>query len=65
MGIFISMGTRGRPPKAPEERRTDEMKIPLSEAEKQQIQSAAASGGDKPVTWARNALLRAAKRRLK
>jgi hypothetical protein len=65
MGIFIGMGNRGRPPKAPEERRTEDMKIPLSEAEKQQIQAAAESGGEKPVTWARNALLRAAKRRIK
>ena len=55
---------RGRPPKAPEDRRTDEIKIPLSEAEKQQIQSAAESDDAKPVTWARDVLLRAAKRRL-
>lgn len=55
---------RGRPPKAPEDRRTEDIKIPLSEAEKQQIQSAAESDDAKPVTWARNVLLRAAKRRL-
>lgn len=64
MGIFNSMKTnRGRPPKAPEDRRTLDMKIPLTEAEKQQLQDAAESSGEKPVTWAREALLRAAKRR--
>lgn len=41
------------------------MKIPLTEAEKQQIQAAAEADGEKPVTWARNALLRSAKRRIK
>jgi len=55
---------RGRPPKAPEDRRTEDIKIPLSEAEKQQIQAAAESDDTKPVTWAREVLLRAAKRRL-
>ena len=54
---------RGRPPKAPEDRRTDSMLIPLTDAEKQQIVSAAESDEAKPVTWARDVLLRAAKRR--
>lgn len=66
MGIFMGMEPkRGRPPKSPEERRTDDMKIPLSEAEKRQIVSAAESDDAKPVTWAREVLLRAAKRRSK
>jgi hypothetical protein len=67
MGIFTGMGKNnmGRPPKAPEERRTADMKIPLTEAEKQQIQAAAESDEAKPVTWARDVLLRAAKRRSK
>jgi hypothetical protein len=59
------MGKMGRPPKPAAERRTDEMKIPLSGAEKRQIQSAAEADDEKPVTWARNALLRAARRRIK
>jgi hypothetical protein len=59
------MGKMGRPPKPAAERRTDDMKIPLSAAEKRQIQAAAEVGDEKPVTWARNALLRAAKRRIK
>jgi hypothetical protein len=41
------------------------MKIPLTEAEKQQIVEAAESDDAKPVTWAREVLLRAAKRRAK
>ena len=54
----------GRPPKAPEERRTADMKIPLSEAEKDLIKSAAETDDTKPVTWARDLLIRAAKRRV-
>jgi uncharacterized protein (DUF1778 family) len=60
MGIFKDM--RGRPPKQPEERKTANMKIPLTDEEKNLIQSAADADEAKPVTWARNILLRAAKR---
>ena len=64
MGIFIFMETqRGRPPKAPEERRTESMKLPLSADEKKAIERAAGADDAKPVTWARDVLLRAAKRR--
>lgn len=55
----------GRPPKSPEDRRTDDMKIPLTITEKQAIRDAAKSDEAKPVTWARDVLLRAAKRRKK
>jgi len=41
------------------------MKIPLTEAEKATIQEAADADGMKPVTWVREAALRAAKRRVK
>lgn len=62
--IFKDMETnRGRPPKKPGERKTAAMLIPMTEAEKQQIQDAAESDEAKPVTWAREVLLRAAKRR--
>ena len=57
--------SRGRPPKAPEDRKTDEIKIPLTPTEKGLIRSAAQSDDAKPVTWARDILLRAAKRRVK
>lgn len=56
---------RGRPKKKPADRRTSKMEIPLTEAEKEQITAAAESRDEKPVTWARGALLKAAKRRLK
>ncbi len=55
---------RGRPPKPPAERKTDNMKIPLTAEEKESIERAAQAGNDKPVTWARDVLLRAAKRRI-
>lgn len=38
------------------------MKLPLSESEKVEIQAAAEAVGAKPVTWAREILLKAAKR---
>jgi hypothetical protein len=63
MGIFIGMETRGRPPKAPEDRRTESMKLPLTSDEKAAIERAAESDDAKPVTWARDVLLRAARRR--
>jgi len=40
------------------------MKIPLNESERQVIEDAAQADEAKPVTWARETLLRAAKRRL-
>ncbi len=61
MGIFNAM--RGRPPKEPEERKTASMKIPLADDEKGLIEKAAQADGAKPVTWARDTLLKAAKRR--
>jgi hypothetical protein len=56
------MAERGRPQKQPSERKTASMKIPLTEQEKEAITQAALSGDAKPVTWARDILLRAAKR---
>jgi hypothetical protein len=61
MGIFSSM--MGRPPKAPKDRRTDSMKIPLTSAEKRSIEQAAQTDDAKPVTWARDVLMRAVARR--
>jgi hypothetical protein len=56
---------RGRPPKPPDERKTDSMKIPLADSEKELIERAARTDDVKPVTWARTILLSAAKRRIK
>ncbi|MCA9125017.1 MAG: hypothetical protein H6822_19735 [Planctomycetaceae bacterium] len=56
---------RGRPPKDPEDRKTANMKLPMTEAEKELIRLAAEADDAKPVTWARDLLLKAAKRRVK
>ncbi len=53
-----------RPKKTPEDRRTERVDIPVTVAEKKQIQDAAGIDGAKPVTWARDTLLRSAKRKL-
>jgi len=55
--------SRGRPPKAPEDRRTNGLRIPLTDVEREIVENAAQGDGEKPITWAREALLRAAKRR--
>jgi hypothetical protein len=60
MGIITIMA---RPKKPPEERKTASMKIPLADDEKGLIQAAARATSEKPVTWAREVLLRAAKRK--
>lgn len=51
-----------RPPKNPEDRKDTSIRIPMTEAEKAAIHEAAESKGEKPITWAREVLLRAAKR---
>jgi hypothetical protein len=63
--IFMGMimGMRGRPPKEPDERKTASMKVPLTQSEKELIKIAAKADQTKPVSWARDVLLRAAKRR--
>jgi len=57
------MAERGRPPKPEAERKTANMKIPLTDDEKEAIERAARDRDEKPVTWARTVLLRAAKRK--
>ena len=51
---------RGRPPKPPEERKTAELRIRLTGAQREQLDAAA--DGD-TSTWARELLLKAAKRK--
>ena len=63
MGKNSPMRT-GRPPKAPEDRRDADVKIPLTEAEKAMIWEAANIDDVKPVTWTRKIVLEAAKRRI-
>jgi hypothetical protein len=50
----------GRPPKAPEFKRSTPLKIMLTEGEREDIDRAA--GGNEVSGWAREILLRAAKR---
>jgi hypothetical protein len=52
---------RGRPPKKPNERQATVLQIGLTATEASLIERAA--GDAKPVSWARETLLRAAKRR--
>jgi hypothetical protein len=51
---------RGRPPKPPEDRKAAELRIRLTEAQRAALDAAA---GQDTSTWAREVLLRAAKRR--
>lgn len=60
---ILNFMTRGRPPKRPSDRRTDSMKIPLTAAEKKFIEAAAHADDARPVTWVRETLMRAARRR--
>lgn len=53
---------RGRPPKQPDERQATVLQIGLTADEAAQIEKAAASKDAKPVAWARDVLLRTAKR---
>jgi hypothetical protein len=53
---------RGRPPLPPEERKAAELRIRLTEAQRALLDEAA---GQDTSTWAREVLLRAAKRRSK
>ena len=50
-----------RPKKKPEDRRTEALNIPLTKAEKETLKAAA----EKHVTWARDVLLKAARRKAK
>ena len=49
---------RGRPPKPPEERRTDELRIRLTERERAELDRVA---GGNTSTWARQLLLKVAR----
>ena len=51
---------RGRPPKPDADRKSAELRIRLTEEERETLDNAA---GEKTSTWARDVLLRAAKRK--
>jgi hypothetical protein len=52
---------QGRPPKSPEERRTAELRIRLTEAERELIDAICGRGAS---TWARDVILRAARAKI-
>ena len=53
----------GRPPKRPEDRRTEMFTIPLTSAEFEEVKAAATSAKQKWAAWARELILRAARRK--
>jgi hypothetical protein len=57
---MVKQSKMGRPPKAPDERKAAELRIRLTEAQRAELDAAA---GQDTSTWARDVLLRAAKRR--
>ena len=58
---MVSKAKMGRPVKAPEDRQTNILRICLTDAEREVLDEAA---GSQTSTWARETLLRAAKRRI-
>jgi len=52
-----------RPKKAPKDRKTVSMRIPMTADEHRAIEAGAIAAGQKPVTFVREAALRAAQRR--
>ena len=61
VAIIIRMAKeRGRPPKPDDERKAAELRIRLTEAERAELDGAA---GGKTSTWARDVLLKTARRR--
>ncbi|HEY3964088.1 MAG TPA: hypothetical protein VGM05_05995 [Planctomycetaceae bacterium] len=62
--IFVNIITAimARPKKAPKDRKTASMRIPMTSEEQRAIEQAAEASGSKPVTFVREAALRAAKR---
>ncbi len=53
----------GRPPKPPDERKSSELRIRLTETDREILDDAARYKGAETSTWARNVLLKAAKRK--
>ena len=53
----------GRPPKPPDQRKSSELRIRLTETDRETLDDAAKSRGAETSTWARDVLLKAAKRR--
>jgi hypothetical protein len=56
----MKINLRGRPPKDPDERKAAELRIRLTEQEREELDKAA---GNNTSTWARELLLKAARKR--
>ena len=54
-------GQMGRPLKDPADRHSNSLRLPLTNAEREAVDEAAALDGEKSATWARAVLLRAVK----
>lgn len=52
----------GRPPKAEKDKRANVLRVCLTDAERQAVDTAARTAGQESSTWARDRLLRAANR---
>ncbi len=53
----------GRPPKPPDDRKSSELRIRLTAMDRETLDEVARSKGAETSTWARDILLKAAKRR--
>jgi uncharacterized protein (DUF1778 family) len=62
---FGMAAKRGAPKKPPEERKGDPVQIRLTSAERAACEAAAAASEQKLAAWARETLVRAAKRKAK
>jgi len=56
------IGMAGRPPKSPEDRKTDQLRVPLTPEQKESLREAAERSGSEMTAWARSVLLKAAER---
>jgi hypothetical protein len=61
--MAIITGIMARPKKAPKDRKTLSIRVPMTAEERRIIEAGAEADGMKPVTWLREVALRAAKRR--
>jgi hypothetical protein len=61
--LYIIIGIMARPKKRPQDRQSTSVRVPMTAAERQIIESGAEADGAKIVTWMRETCLRAAKRR--
>lgn len=64
MDFYYYSNSMARPPKDPSERKSVDLRIPLTEEQKKTVAEAAAAEGEDVAAWARPILLEFAQRRL-